>query len=318
MAAAPVLDLSEDFIYDHPVFRIDHRLVEHEPVEAEEGISQHGLSRHQYTVLFWYKCCFKDTTLLECAEFLRIVCNVTVSRSTVCRALLRLGFKKKHMKYIAKYLDENDRVAFWVNPPDHSLRPGVLGVYYRDIVDLDESGFYVSNSRRVCGHSLGSTSSSSIGNKARMLPHYSLLVAIDARKGVINNIFYPHGTTSEVFYHFVVYLLIPSLEGTGRRVITMDRLSAHFGVVVKALTDAGHYVVFRPASSPTFAPVEWVFSYVDKFLQEHSPQVTPNSLKFWLRTALDTISRFDVKQYMAAAHFYVPTYPYTPYRGEQS
>lgn len=222
------------------------------------------------------------------------------------------------MKYVSKYLDEADRVAFWTNPSDHPIRPGVFLVNYRDMVDLDESGFYVSNARRAIGHALGNVVANAIGDKARTLPHYSLLIAIDARIGVLSRMSYPHGTTSELFLHFVVYLLIPALEGTGRRVITMDRLSAHYGEVVDELRKAGHYVIFRPASSPTFAPVEWVFSYVDKFLQQHSSQVYANNLKDWISTALDTVSRYDIMDYMAAAHFWVSDRVYTPYFGEQS
>jgi hypothetical protein len=221
----PCIELTAENFFDMSVFRTDRRSIECQALHDDIAASQHSLSGHQYTVLFWYKCCFKDATLAECAEFLRIVTNLTVSRSTIYKALARLGFQYKHVKYISKYLDEPDRVAFWVNPVDHPLRPGVFLVDYLDFVDLDESG-YVSSARRGGGHALGNVEASLIGDKPRTIPHYSLLVAIDARVGVINKLFYPHGTTSEVFYHFVVYMLIPSLKGTGRRVITMDRLNS--------------------------------------------------------------------------------------------
>jgi hypothetical protein len=97
----------------------------------------------------------------------------------------------------------------------------------------------------------------------------------------------------------------------------MDRLNSHYGEVVDALRKEGHWVVFRSASSPTFGPVEWIFNYVDKFLQQHSAQVHPRNLKSWITMALDTISCYDVMSYMAAAHFFVPGPPYNPYFGEQ-
>jgi transposase len=182
---------------------------------------------------------------------------------------------------------------------------------------LDESGYYVSSARRVESHSLGNDFCSAMGLKARALPHYSVLVAIDARRGVINKMLYPHGTTAELFLHFVIYLLIPSLAGTGRRVITMNRLNAHYGDVVDALRSAGHFVVFRPASSPTFGPVEWVFSYVDKFLQQHSTQVNAQNLKKWIVTCFNTVTKDDVTNYMSKAHFFVPGHRYAPYAGEK-
>jgi hypothetical protein len=87
------------------------------------------------------------------------------------------------MKYLSIYLDEADRVEFWTNPPDHPIRPGVFLVNYRDMVDLDQSGFYVSNARRAIGRALGNVVANVIGDKALTLPHYSLLIATAACVG---------------------------------------------------------------------------------------------------------------------------------------
>jgi hypothetical protein len=87
------------------------------------------------------------------------------------------------MKYLSIYLDEADRVEFWTNPPDHPIRLGVFLVNYRDMVDLDQSGFCVLNARCAIGRALGNAVANVIGDKAQTLPHYSLLIATAARVG---------------------------------------------------------------------------------------------------------------------------------------
>lgn len=144
-----------------------------------------------------------------------------------------------------------------------------------------------------------------------------MLAAVDARVGVVANMIYSKGTTHEVFYAFIKHLLIPKLEGTGRRVITMNRLGAHYGDCVEALREAGHLVVFRPVHSPTFGPVEWVFSGMDKFSLEHTLQVHRSNLRESLEAAFLCVTKFDIESYMSEAHFFVPGHEYKPYLGEQ-
>ena len=305
-------------VWDLPAFRNDNRLIEHEPCDISPDSTDPLFEHSQHiTALIWYKCNFNDATLQECREFLHIVCGISVSRSTVYRALLMMGFHRKIMKYSSKLLDVSDQVAFWVNEPDHSTHPGVCRLRYHDLVDLDESAYSVPTATLAEDPCHLNDTSGAIASTARPLPDYFALVAIDARKGVLNTMLLPHGATHEGFYHFVVYLLIPSLAGTGRRVVTMDKASAEHADGIEALTSAGHLVVYRPAASATFGPLEWVFTYVDKFLQHYSTQVNASNLKAWIRAALNTVSKEDVMGFMSEAHFCVPGHPFTPYSGEE-
>jgi transposase len=120
----------------------------------------------------------------------------------------------------------------------------------------------------------------------------------------------------QFFFAFIVGMLIPSLVGTGARVIMMDNLGSHLGHAVTALKEAGHYVVFRPVHSPIFGPVEWVFHYVEMFLKQHNAFVSPENFANYLRLAFLTVTPLDIKGCMSAAHFYVPGHTYHPWSGE--
>ena len=56
---------------------------------------------------------------------------------------------------------------------------------------------------------------------------YTVLIAVDARQGVVSSLFYGKGTTIDKFFLFTTLVLLPALEDTGKRVITFDNLSSH-------------------------------------------------------------------------------------------
>ena len=299
------------------VYRIDHRL--HElgtPFFSNNQSLRIALGPRERFLMCWYKFVFQDATREECVEILQIVYNAKVSVSTVSRELHELGFTRKKITHYSPFLDEDDRIKFWVNPPTNAIRPGVRGVIFTDYVDIDESGYYASDANPLMGDSMEGTPCRQPGGGARTMPHYSLLIAVDARVGIVKKLMYPKGTTNETFYSFVQFLLIPALAGTGRRVITMDRLNSHFGVK-ELLEEAGHIVIFRPLHSPTFGPVEWVFHYIELYLVHERHEVNEGTLKRYIENACDTITKLDIIGYMSEAHFWVPGHSYKPYRGER-
>jgi hypothetical protein len=111
------------------------------------------LNQDQTTVLLWYKLLNQSASLQSYVDFLKIVCNVTISKSTVCRELKKLGFSYKNMKYYSMSRDENDRINYWCNGPEYLPRRGMLNVNYLEIVDIDESGYYTDAANRKKGHS---------------------------------------------------------------------------------------------------------------------------------------------------------------------
>ena len=55
----------------------------------------------------------------------------------------------KEMKYKSQCQDESGHVAFWVHSPGDKILMDVDRVYFLGIVDLDNSGFYASNTQRT-------------------------------------------------------------------------------------------------------------------------------------------------------------------------
>ena len=168
--------------------------------------------------------------------------NVEISISLISRELENLGMSRKHVEYFSMNRDEADRVAFRVNPPDHTVRPGVFGDPYNRIVDIDESGFRTSDASRVYGPSFVSVAAKAPGRPPRNgAPWLTTLVAVDANVGVVRHWNYIGGTTNYRFHLFVVAFLLPAIRNTGVRVITMDNLTAHyFPQTIHAIQQEGH------------------------------------------------------------------------------
>ena len=145
------------------------------------------------------------------------------SHSTISRELKNLALTYKTMRYCSKNRNETDRVAFWTNAPNHPVRPGVAGVHHSYIVDIDETGRYTSAACRHRGHSLSGTPCWDSGPSKRSDSRLTAVIAVDSVKGVISRMLYEKGTTGDKFSIFVQHLLLPAIQGTGIRVITMDR-----------------------------------------------------------------------------------------------
>ena len=169
-----------------------------------------------------------------------------VSYSVISRELKNLAMTYKAMRYYSKNRNETDRIAFWTNVPNHPVRPGVAGVHYSYIVDIaDETGRYTSASCRRRGYSLCGTPCWDSRPSKCSDNRLTAVIAVDSVKGVISRMLYEKGTTGDKFTVFVQHLLLPVIQGTCTRVITMDNLDGH-SAAVKFIKAAGHYVVFCP------------------------------------------------------------------------
>jgi transposase len=150
----------------------------------------------------------------------------------------------------------------------------------------------------------------------RSRKNLTLIAAVDCRVGVIARMVFEGGTSSEKFELFIRLLVLPAIEGTGRRVFCFDNLSAHNGAH-NAISQAGHIVINRPIHSPDFGAIEIVFSWISKFLQHHDSGITDSNLKMAIHEACTFVRPVDVQQFFAACHFLVPGLPFKPYLGQQ-
>ncbi len=93
------------------------------------------------------------------------------------------------------------------------------------------------------------------------------------------------------FETYVEHLLAPSL--VAGQIVVLDNLSAHTGVRVRQLIEArGCEVLFLPASSPDYSPIEETFSKLKAFLRRVGAR-THEALQEAIAQGLETITAQD-------------------------
>ncbi len=106
------------------------------------------------------------------------------------------------------------------------------------------------------------------------------------------------GTTGVLFEAYVERVLAPSLSPG--QVVVMDNLSAHKGERVRELVEAGGCeVLFLPAYSPDFSPIEEAFSKLKARLRKEKARTTSEALVEAIGRALDAVSERDARGWFA-------------------
>jgi transposase len=104
-------------------------------------------------------------------------------------------------------------------------------------------------------------------------------------------------TTAEVFEAYVERFLAPALEG-GRAMI-LDNLGAHKGDRVRELKERrGCELIFLPAYSPDFSPIEEAFSKVKMLLKKAACGIR-EALVEEIGRALQAVSSQEARGYFA-------------------
>jgi len=101
-------------------------------------------------------------------------------------------------------------------------------------------------------------------------------------------------TTREVFETYLEKVLAPALR-PGEEVVVMDNLSSHKGGRVRDLIEgAGCELIYLPAYSPDFNPIEEAFAKLKGFLRKAGSR-TRETLLEAMGAALDTITGRDAR-----------------------
>ncbi len=117
------------------------------------------------------------------------------------------------------------------------------------------------------------------------------LIASLSMQGMGEALMLDGAADAAAFEVYVEQLLAPSLK-PGQLVI-LDNLSIHQGPRVKQAIEArGCRLVFLPAYSPDFSPIEEAFSKVKTFLRRQGAR-TREALQEAIATALDLITATD-------------------------
>ncbi len=108
-------------------------------------------------------------------------------------------------------------------------------------------------------------------------------------------------TTKAVFETYVERILAPSLRAG--QVVVMDNLGAHKGQRVKELIEArGATLLFLPAYSPDFSPIEEAFSKVKALLKKAAAR-TREALVEEIGRALQAVTAQDARGWFAHCEY---------------
>ncbi len=129
------------------------------------------------------------------------------------------------------------------------------------------------------------------------------LVASLSLEGIGEAMAFEEATTKAVFETYVERLLAPSLKPG--RVMVMDNLGAHKGDRVKELIEArGAILVFLPAYSPDFSPIEEAFSKIKALLKKAAAR-TREALVEAIGLALEAVTSEDAEGWFAHCGYQV-------------
>ena len=103
-----------------------------------------------------------------------------------------------------------------------------------------------------------------------------------------------------LFLGFVKHFLAPTLAPGD--IVIMDNLSIHkVSGVAETIAAAGARVLYLPAYSPDFNPIEECWSKVKAFIRSLAPD-TPRTFIRALRAALNAVSTYDIAGWFDHAH----------------
>ena len=157
-----------------------------------------------------------------------------------------------------------------------------------DLVFVDESGAnralcplygWAPRGERACGQAPRNRG-----------PNTSLLAAMSCA-GLVATMTVEGSTNKEVFLTYLEHVLCPRLRAG--QVVIMDNLSVHKNEAVREKIEAcGCRLVFLPAYSPDFSPIEHAFSKLKTFLRQAKAR-TQETLEAAITAGLQTIHAND-------------------------
>ena len=156
------------------------------------------------------------------------------------------------------------------------------------LVFLDESGSNIALTRLYARAPRGTRARGSIprnrGKNTTLLASLSL-------SGIGETMIIEGGATAQLFEIYLEQILGPSLQ-PGQMVI-MDNLSIHKGPKVRQIIEArGCHLLFLPAYSPDFSPIEEAFSKIKAVLRRIGAR-THEALQEAIGQALLTVTEAD-------------------------
>lgn len=205
----------------------------------------------------------------------------------------RLDTKKKTLT--ASERDEEAREAF---------RDVIAQLSSRDVVVVDEMGSSISLTRLYARSPKGQRA---YGSVPRNHGTNTTLIGALTAKGLPVAMTLDGAVDTAAFQVFCEHVLCPSLR-PGQTVL-LDNLAVHKGQRVRDLIEAaGCSLLFLPAYSPDFAPIEQAFAKIKGILRSIGPR-TKEALEQAIAQALDAVTPEDAHGFFRHCGFRVSPLP---------
>ena len=228
------------------------------------------------TVLIVQLETYPDATLEMHCHLWEQASGVSVSTSTMSRAIQRVGWTRKKKTISATERNEDTRAAW---------KEQCKRLDAERLVVIDECGSHIGLNPLYARAPKGVRAP---GKAPRNRGKNTTLIAALSWTGIGESMIIDGSATTAVFEHYVEALLAPSLA-TGQIVI-MDNLAAHKSAKVeKLIQDRGCQLLFLPSYSPDFSPIEETFSKVKTLLRRAEAR-TRESLQEAISQALQTVT----------------------------
>lgn len=170
------------------------------------------------------------------------------------------------------------------------------------LVFVDECGNHIAMHR---GYARAKKGQRAIGSVPRNRGSNFSLIAALSPQGLGAEIVVEGAVDGDIFEAWVEQALLPWLEPG--RVVIWDNLCAHHRPTVKALVESvGCTVVFTPAYSPDFSPIEEAFSKIKSYLKMKAAR-TKETLLLAMAEAIQTITPSDIHGWFAHCGYLLPT-----------
>jgi transposase len=220
-----------------------------------------------------------DVSLAEHCRLWEHSHGLRVSPSTMHEAIKRLGWTRKKKTLGATERREDERAKF---------REQMKQVDARRLVVVDESGANITLTPIYARAPKGQRAHGSVprnrGKNTTLLASLSL-------SGVGASMLIEGAVNARAFEAYVEQVLVPSL--TAGQIVVLDNLSVHKGAHVRQLIEVrGCELLFLPAYSPDYSPIEETFSKLKAFLRRVGAR-THEALQEALGLALETVTAQD-------------------------
>src|SRR5579883_909647 len=220
-----------------------------------------------------------DVTREEHCRLFEATHGIQVSPASLSRARMALGWTRKKKSLRASEQDEAERAAW---------QEQTKQLPTQDLVIIDETGSRINMTPLYAYAPRGKRA---IGTVPRNYGANLTLIASLSVQGIGEAMLLDGSTDAAAFEMYIEHILAPSLRKG--QIVILDNLAIHLGPRIKqAIEGRSCQLLFLPAYSPDFSPIEGAFSKLKTILRQVGAR-TRETLQDAIIQALPTITATD-------------------------